>query len=82
MHVTRPPWEPVVPLCAMADVSLGTDCTFARFAAFTMTCAKRDYKNLIEPIAKRWEIFDVESCNIKVLEVLLSKASAIKCEYR
>jgi Zn-dependent metalloprotease len=57
-----PPWEGVgkVWFRAMTNQKLGAECTFARFAAFTLAYAKKDYKHLVEPIAKGWKTVGVE----------------------
>ena len=73
-----PPWEGVgkVWFSAMTNRKLGAECTFARFAAFTMAYAKRDYPQLVEPIAKGWKTVgvDVVPNILKVVEGLLSNS--------
>ena len=55
------PWQGVgqVWFRAMTDPSLGADCKFARFAAFTMAYANGNYSDLAEPIKKGWEMVGV-----------------------
>ncbi|RGP78861.1 peptidase thermolysin [Fusarium longipes] len=48
---------------AMTDTGLGIDCTYPRFAAFTIAYAKRDFPYLVEPIEIAWDETGVLSWN-------------------
>jgi Zn-dependent metalloprotease len=57
---------------AMIDTGLGADCTFPRFAAFTVAYAKRDFPNLVKSIEIGWDEAGVEPDDIPGLETMLS----------
>ncbi|KAG5660383.1 hypothetical protein KAF25_002989 [Fusarium avenaceum] len=57
---------------AMTDTGLGADCKYARFAAFTIAYAKRDFPYLVKPIETGWEEVEVKPDDVPGLESMLS----------
>jgi hypothetical protein len=57
---------------AMTDTGLGANCKYARFAAFTIAYAKRDFPYLMIPIVTGWDEAGVKPDVVPGLEGMLS----------